>query len=213
MSTVSRFEGFNPRKKKARIARAQRMNRRTPEACEIFRQQVRGLLMARLYNKQFMHWNNQLRTLSEENALSQGRGQDGLRYAIYWKHKPYSVCHSPFAEPAEKAYCLPLNPRIREYADRMEEIAEELDELWDERYETERFITNLLTFDAPPKRFEQILGATLYRVVQEPISQWFADSPDNWSDNSEFGIRTFVEANQEIIRKMNERVMLNIVSI
>lgn len=204
---------INPRKKQVRVARATRLNHRQPRNVEVFRANIRGALLTKLYNKQYNYWNSALRQLSEENALSQGRGSDGLHYAVFWKHKPYSWTTTPFAESVEKAYCLPLNPRIKEYATRMEEIAEELDELWEERYEADRFITNLFTFEAPPKRFAQILGATLYRVVEDNVSAWFADAPDNWSDNSEFGIRTFVEANQEIINKMNERVMLNIVSI
>lgn len=210
-SSPYRGWGQHP-KTKARKKRAKVLNNRTPQEKDVFRSQVLHLVMTKLYNKQFMFWNSELRELSEENALSQGRGGDGLQYAIYWNFKRYAFVTKPFASVDEKAYCMPLNPRIKEYADRMEEIATELDELHDERYEAERFITNLLTFEAPPERFEKVLGATLYRVVQEPVARWFADCADNWSDNSEFGMRTFVEANQEIITKMNERVMLNLVT-
>jgi len=201
-----------PTKKKAQIARAKVLNKRPQKEILAFRSHVKYLVMQKLYNKQFMFWMFKLRVLSEENCLSQGR-DDGLCYAIFWNHKRYAPVTTPFADVPEKAYCMPLNPHIKEYAHRMEEIAGELDELWDERYETERFITNLLTFEAPPKRFEEILGATLYRVVQEPVTRWFADSDDAWNDNSEFGLRTFVEANQETINKMSERIMLNIVTV
>ena len=215
MSTVSPSNPFFRRKSKNTItkeARAIVLNRRTPQEKDICRNQIRHLIMQKLYNRQFMHWNGLLRQLSEENALSQGRA-DGFMYAIYWNHKRYAAVTTPFAEIHEKAYCIPLNSRIKEYAYRMEEIAEELDALWDERYEAERFITNLVTFEAPPERFEQALGATLFRVVQEPITRWFANSNDMWSDNSEFGMKTFVEANQETIKKMNERVILNLVTM
>lgn len=171
------------------------------------------ILLRKLYDRQFKHWNVKLLKLCWENAESLGRAKDKIRYAIYWNHKRYAATYQPFAEVDEKAYCLPLNPHIKEYADRMEVIAEELDELWDERYEAERYLTNLFSFDAPPKRFEQALGATLFRVVQPAITRWFADSRDSWSDNNEFGMKTFVEANAATVRKMNERVMINLVTV
>lgn len=201
-----------PRKKRDRIAYAKKLNRRTPNPQETYRSVIKETVLRRLYDDQFNYWNKELQNLSAENAESQGRR--GRGYSIFWKNREYAPQTVNWTSNGEKGYCLPLNPRVPEYTARMLEIAEEFDELAEERYEAERFLSNLVLFAAPPKRLQKILGRTLYRVVQKEIEHWCAGFSDaDWNVNNEFSLKTFVETNQEIIKKMNERVMLNLVTL
>lgn len=214
MSNVSqgKFRRKKSRKTLAKETRARKLNHRAPNEQAHFASAVKTLLIQKLYNKQFMHWNEKLRLLCIENIHSVGREDDNLAYAIYWNHKRYSPVNGPFADADQRAYCIPLNPHMPQFTERMAEIAEELDGLYEEKYEAERFIANLLSFNAPSKCYEEALGATLYRVVKKAFED-FCDGCGDWDPNRDYKFKMFVEFNKPTIEKMNERVVINLVTL
>lgn len=170
--------------------------------------------MRKLYTDQLRYWNGELAQLSKDNADSLGRGFDGYHYAIFWNNKSYAPEKLDWTPSIEKAYCLPLNPRLPKLASRMQRIAEEYEELCDERYEAERFLSNLMLFSAPPKRLRKILGRTLYKVCEKNVERYCSGFSDrDWALNNEFSLKTFVENNQSIIKAMNARVIINLVTL
>lgn len=202
------------RKKKDRVAAAKAANKRQPTVGETYRTRMVANIMAYLYNKQYMFWQGKLKALTIDNQLSYGHTNPDMRYAIAWGSKIYSP--TDWTDRNRKEYCLPLNPRKPDLAKRMEEVAEELDDLDEERYEVERFLTNLFSFEAPPKRIKKILGPTIARALDQIIDKYMANFSDHdWTmnGNNEFAMKTFVEANKETIVLMNQRVMINMTTL
>ncbi|MEE4244762.1 MAG: hypothetical protein V2I33_05095 [Kangiellaceae bacterium] len=180
-----------------------------------YREVLKKFLLNTLYQEQFSYWTRKLQLLQNENAKSHGRliKNHSHVYAIFFNNKRWTADAIMENSQSTSAYCLPLNTKIPEFVTRMTEIAEELTELEEEQYEAERFISNLVTFDAPPERFKAILGVTLYRSAKEHINRAFNTKKDDWNLNNEYSLKTFVKQNQEIIQKINERVMINLVTL
>jgi hypothetical protein len=108
-------------------------------------------------------------------------------------------------------YALPLKVDEQDFTSRMEEIAEELDELHEEVYEVQRFLANLTTFEIPPKEYRKILGTTLYREVGDLVEECFKYAEDEWTENEQYSLDSFLEQNKEVVDKMNQRILLNLI--
>jgi len=178
------------------------------------RQAIKTDILEGLYKKQFRYWNDQLTALSHENTESWGRTKDKIFYAIFWERRAYYPHSWEESTSRSTPFCLPLNLRIKDFVPRMEKIAHELDTINDEKYEVERFLSNLVLFDASSDRFRDILGQTVHRFAAAAFERYCANNADrDWKLNNEFSLKTFVDANKHIIIKMSERVMLNLVTL
>ena len=209
MSTVLRARGRGAKK-----LAAQKANQRTIKPQAEYRTNIVFEIMQQLYNEQYKLWQEKLKDLSVDNQQSYGSQTSYARYALIWGNKVYRP--TDWTDRQSKEYCLPLNPKRPEFADRMREIAEELDDLDEEVYEVQRFLTNLFTFAAPPKRVKQILGPTLGRTLGKAIDRYcdgLSDTDWTMNGNNEFAMKTFVDANKETIVKMNQRVMINMTTL
>jgi len=111
------------------------------------------------------------------------------------------------------ASCVALN-ETSDFKARMDRIIYELDDIKTERYESERFLSGLVLFNGPPTVFEKVLGNTLYSAVAKQFEEHFTNfsSPD-WSDWSDYSLKTYVNANKHIVDKMNERLLLNLITL
>lgn len=179
-----------------------------------YRREIKQAIMTNLYWKQLEYWNDRLVNLSHRNAELYNRN-DGAPYAIHFRNRrwaPTGLHWDDFEQiGGTVAYCLPLKPELRE---EMKEIADEFEALCDEKYEAERFLSNLVLFSIPPKRYRAIIGRTLYRLIQQTVEDFCQNFTDaDWELNSEYSLREYVENNREIITKMNERVMINLVTV
>lgn len=209
MSTVLRAKGRGAKKRAA-----QKANQRTIKPNASYRTEIVHDIMHHLYNEQYHLWQQNLKKLSRDNQQSYGYPLTFSGYGLIWGNKTYQA--NDWTDRQSKEYCLPLNPKRPEFADRMKEIAEELDDLDEEVYEVQRFLTNLFTFAAPPKRVKKILGPTLGRTLEKVIDRYcegLSDKDWTMNGNNEFAMKTFVDANKDTIVKMNERVMINMTTL
>lgn len=178
-----------------------------------YREAIKNAILKKLYQAQLDYWNGKLLDLSRANAVAYGRN-DGATYAIYFRNKRWAPEHVDWTDNLKPAYCLPLHPSSPNFVIQMGEIADELEELVDEKYEAERFLSSLVLFTAPPNRFKEVLGETLYAVCRADV-EGAAGGFDQycWNANDDQALQDFVKPNARIIAAMNERVLLNLVTI
>jgi hypothetical protein len=174
--------------------------------------------MTKLYGKQLHLWNEALLQLGVENAysLNKNLGIVGYpRYTIYYHNRTWKPVYLNWlAEEDEEVFGLDLNPAFPEYEKRMSRIAEELTELEDEKYEVERFVSGLVLFNALPKAYAKILGRTLYAAISVEIEQHCASFTDvEWETGSNKSLETYANNNKYIITAMNERLMMNLITL
>lgn len=180
---------------------------------DLYRMRIKTCVMERLYERQLEFWNRKLKELSRENADSYGR-DPSEEYAIFFRNRRWVPENLDWTDNEPPAYCLPLNPKIPDFEKRMAEIADEFEELCNEKYEAERFLSNIVLFAAPPKRYREILGETIYSFVRDELEAYCPGIEDrDWEVNNEYSMKEYVEANQRIIKSMNERVLLNLVTL
>jgi len=178
-----------------------------------YRKIIKDTLMSKLYESQLAYWNQRLTTLSEQNAQAYGRDLSIGHYAIYFANRRWLPEHLDWKDQVETAYCLPLHPAFPQFVEEMEVMATEFTELTDERYESDRFLSGLVLFAAPPATYERILGDTLYAACSKEIQEHCGDYQNpEWEQNSEFSIKTFADANKAIVKAMNQRLMINMIT-
>lgn len=182
-----------------------------------FREKIKTKLMEKLYSKQLAHWNSALIALSIENARSQDRvisAKLPWEYSIYYRDKKWCPEFLDWTDNSESVYCIQLNPAYPDFETRMERIADELTDIREERYEAERFLSGVVLFNAPPEPYKRILGSTLYAVIASELKShhYTIRSPD-YSPNAEYGLIQFARKNISIVKAMNERLMMNLISL
>jgi len=181
-----------------------------------FRSIMKDLLMQQLYDKQIKYWDKALEKIAAKNALNHGRTE---RYNVYFNHKRYyplilEWCDTPIAK---NQFCLPMHPDFPEEIEDMREIATELDDLAEEKYETERFLSGLISFPAPPEVFSSILGDTLYSTIAEEIeghTGYAAQlNPDEWNVRQAVSLESFMRDKNYIVQAMRQRILLNLITL
>lgn len=197
-----------------RRSAAIRARRRQPADTATYRTHLVSNIMAYLYNKQYAVWQGKLSELNRDNQIAYGHANYYSGYGIAWNGKIYKP--HDWTNRHDKAYCLPLHSRKPAFINRMQEIAEELDDLDEETYEVERFLNNLFTFAAPPSRVKKVLGPTIGRALSDIIDKHcdgLSDTDWTMNGNNEFAMKTFVEQNHDTIILMNQRVMINLTTL
>jgi len=179
-----------------------------------FRCVMKELLMTQLYKLQIEYWNKAFNIVADKNAQNHGRCE---RYNVYYNNKRYyplvfEWCDEPI-NPNQ--FCLPMHTDFPEELEDMKEIASEMDEITDEKYETERFLAGLITFPAPPEIFAEILGDTLYSTIAGEMEEHAANYEYSsfWNARQEVSLRTFMENKNYIVQAMRQRILLNLITL
>lgn len=188
-----------------------------------FRQTVKSRLMEKVYGKQLEYWSTKLIRLSNDNALSQGRTQSSdpfTTYSIWYRGRKWAPEYLDWTDIPESTYCISL---LDTYEERMERIADELDDIRTERYESERFLSGLVLFNATPQAYRDILGSTLFKTIETllPVTHTvdvqqniihFKENRLEETENGNHAIKQYARNNIDIVRKMNERLLMNLIS-
>lgn len=176
---------------------------------------IKDTLMAKLYELQFEHWNKRLTIVSQKNAICYNRDTD--KYAIFYRNKKWRQQGMYWFDNEDNALCLPVHPDFPDIAQEMEIIATEFDEIIEEKYEVERFLSGLFLFLAPPEVFKKVLGVALYSACSEELSkhgmhvEMHMDDIE-WNSNAEDSLEVYLKDKSYIITAMNERLMMNLIT-
>ena len=110
-----------------------------------------------------------------------------------------------------------MHPNFPEELEDMAEIAEELDTLVEEKYETERFLSGLISFPAPAEIFAEILGDTLYSTIAAEIEKHVnydpLMKPDEWNERQAVSLESFMRNKNYIVQAMRQRILLNLITL
>jgi len=184
-----------------------------------WREDLKDNLISRIYTDPITIWNDSYMRLCFENATSYGRPDF---HRIYDEGKLWDFLllawhtTSPYTwdELGVANNKLVLNPNFPEFRKKMDILKKEYKELEVEKYEAERFFSGLVLFAAPPRIFKEILGDSLYRYCKtDIINISVAEQSEEWNRNAEKAIMTFAKPNKYIVKNMQERMVLNLISV
>jgi len=191
-----------------------------------YRKIIKDTLMTKLFNKQLLFWNNKLHDISYDNAKSFGRlvssnieNENWWEYLIFYRNRKWHPVYLDTMNDPETAQCLPLNEDQPNFTKRMNRIADELTELREEIYEAERFLSGLVLFNAPPNIFKKIMGDTLFGAIKKELDESTYTVTYTHPDSipavmdAEFSLQVYADTNVRIIQAMNERIVLNLLTI
>jgi len=181
---------------------------------------VKDGLFERLYTPQLHYWNKRLRSLSERNVACYAREDEAFNLndqsfvAIFYDGDTFTLLPLDDDEEPASPYCLELFGNDKELADEFSIVAEEIQKLNRERYEAQRFLAGLMLFDPPPSKLNTILGDGLSRVCHNVIRDygWSTDQMQ-WEPHEPAALETFLSEQQSIITAMQERMLLNMITI
>jgi len=176
---------------------------------------VKDSIMNLLYQGQLDHWNEQLTALSKRNVACYKDANESRTYSILYEGKKYSPQEMDWAEVnMSMTHSLLLHPDFPDLEEDMSTIAAEVDELRKERYEASRFLGSLAVFNVPPNMLHGILGTSLFDIVRTALSKhWLNIERMGWAFNEQKALKTYLKENTSIITAMNERIMVNLITV
>lgn len=177
-------------------------------------------LFERLYKPQLEYWNSRLRKISERNVAAYAREDEAFNLddrsfvAVFYDGEAYTLLPLDEDDDPMSPYCLELFPDDPLLVEEMELIAGEIHKLRQERYEAQRFLSGLMLFEPPPARLELILGDGLSSLCQNIIREngWAANEM-LWDQREPAALDTFLSEQQSIISAMQQRMLLNMITI
>jgi hypothetical protein len=179
-----------------------------------YRDNIKAKLMRKLFGRQLQFWNAELFTLGLKNAISKERDIiTSMPYTIFYRNKQWMPVYVNWVDERPLP-CTELNLDYPDWEPRMARIADELQDLADEKYEAERFLSALVLFDAPPEAYERILGNTLYSTIAVELKRHcsrFAGS--GWELNTEHSLAAYIETHTAVVARMNERLLMNLITL
>lgn len=179
-----------------------------------YRATIKDTLMKKLYDKQLKKWNIALLHLATQNAVAHGREIEACTvYSIYFRNQQWTP--EPFSGLDWDNWkvvpsCLPLHDSSIDFIERMERIADELNDIKVERYESERFLSGFVLFNGSPKAYEHTLGNTLFSAIAKEVNEHCGQYGNDICANK--SLKTYAKNNVFIIEKMNERLLLNLIT-
>ena len=181
---------------------------------------IKDGLFGKLYIPQIKYWNKRLRSLSEQNVDCYAREDEAFNLndqsfvSIFFDGEAFNLL--PIDEDEEQAspYCLELYPEDQPLVDEMHIVAYEVYKLKRERYEVQRFLAGFMMFDPPPQTLVETLGDGLSRICQNVLRErgWVANEMQ-WDPHEPAALETFLKEQQPIITAMQERMLLNMITI
>lgn len=178
-------------------------------------------LYSNLYVRQIEYWNKRLRKVSEKNVECYSRedsafntGDDRTFVALYYDGEVFNLLTEDNDQDYRSPYCLEVYQGDPELLDDMECLCTELRKLKKEQYVAERFLASLTIFEPPPKILHKILGDGLYRICHNALSDGTVNYIDmDWKVSEPEALKTFVNEQRPIITAMQERVLLNMITL
>lgn len=181
---------------------------------------VKEALFANLYLRQIEYWNNRLRKISDMNVECYSRadpafnGNDQNFVSLFYDGEVFGLLAPDEDDDQPSPYCLELYAGDPVLEAEMETLGHELRKLKKERYVAQRFLAGLTIFEPPPEQLEQILGEGLYRICHNALSHGIVNyAPLTWPVSEPEALETFVSEQQHIIKAMQERVLLNMITL
>lgn len=192
----------------------------TSETPAMYSLVVRDGLYTSLYIPQIKFWNNRLRKLSEKNLACYSRADEAFNLddqsfvGIFWDGEAHNLIPEDDDDDPVSPYCLELFPNDPEMLEEMRIIAAESKKLIREEYEVKRFLAGLLTFEPCPKDLHKILGDGLFLICQNVLRKAGWDiSVMEWAPHEPAALRTFLEEHKPIVTAMQQRVLLNMITV
>jgi hypothetical protein len=179
-------------------------------------------LFAKLYMPQLKYWNDRLRNVSDRNLAAHAREQheaeedrshdnfvgvffDGITLGLL----PYDEDDDPVSP-----FCLELYTSDPDLVKDCKVVAQEITKLSIERYESQRFMAGLAMFDVPPQELVKILGDGLGDMCHAALSEsGYKPEILRWDVKEPVALKTFIDEHKDIITSMQERVLLNMITI
>lgn len=181
---------------------------------------VKDGLFEALYKPQLEYWNKRLRALSDRNIACYAREDEAFNLddqsfvAIFYEGDTFNLLPLDEDDDPVSPYCLELFGGDPELVEEFSVVAGEIQKLKRERYEAQRFLAGLMLFDPPPAMLEKILGDGLNTVCQNVLhSRGWAASEMQWDPHEPVALETFLEEQQSIIFAMQQRMLLNMITI
>jgi hypothetical protein len=181
---------------------------------------VKDGLFNRLYRPQLEYWNKRLRALSERNVACYAREDEALNLddwsfaSIFYEGDTFGLLPLDEDEDPVSAYCLELYAGDQNLVDEFIVAAGEIQKLKRERYEAQRFLAGLMMFDPPPAKLATILGDGLNRICQNVLRErGWCSTEMQWDPHEPAELETFLNEQQGIITAMQERMLLNMITI
>lgn len=182
---------------------------------------VKEGLFERLYIPQITYWNNRLRALSERNVACYAREDecfnlnDQTFVSIFFEGEAFNLLLIDEDDDVSVSpFCLELYTQDQELLDEMQIVAHEIHKLKQERYEAQRFLAGFMLFDPPPRILETILGDGLNRICQNVLhSHGWALDQMQWDPHEPAAFETFLKEQQPTITAMQQRMLLNMITV
>ena len=179
-------------------------------------------LFENLYGRQITYWNNRLQKISDLNIAAYAREDElfagDTNFAgIFYDGEVFNLMLFDEDEEEPTHYCLEVynDPFIIE---EMKLLAVSLRKFKKERYIAQRFLASLTMFEPPPPILEEILGEGLYRICNSAFQKvtpeaYIPYSEITWPVKQPEALKTFVTEQKDIITAMQERVLLNMITL
>jgi hypothetical protein len=171
-------------------------------------------LINKLYHPQVKYWNKRLIDISERNivhytSLDPSFVADECFVSIFYDGITLDLLSVEIDDdnPIKSHYCLELFTDDKDLGKDCEIVTREILRLKQERYEAERFIAGFCMFEPPPSTVLEVFGDRLGHLCLEDIKLL------EWELYDPIGFKTFVEDNQDIITSMQERILLNMITV
>jgi hypothetical protein len=172
---------------------------------------IRDTLLTRLFKDQKEFWFNKLNILAGNNAQFHGELVGTINwFGIHYLGKNWRGNYSvPFLDFT----FLTLHPEYPDLEKDLLVVVAELSELETEEYEANRFLSGLVLFPAPVRVFQKILGKQLFSECKQELEQYLINSRNfTWDANSQVAIATYVEQHDYILKAMNQRLLVNLIT-
>lgn len=181
---------------------------------------LKDWLLGDLYNKQIAYWNQRLRDISNRNVdIYQNSDAGFFRefdkfVGIYFRDKVYYPLSSIFwgGEFKTTPYVLELADSDPKLTEEMEVVAQEMDSIKEELHDVTQFLAGFLMFDPPLDVIEEVLGESIGRMCKNMVEKNFEDTR-TWTVINPVEMQDFVNESQDIIEKMQQRKLLNLVTL
>jgi len=173
---------------------------------------IRHTLLTHLYGDQELFWGFKLNEFAFINA--DYHNKTGEWFGIHYLGKNW-LGRDPWELYSEEdAVFLTLHP---EYEPIIEKelliIINELSQLEIEKYEASRFLSGLVLFPAPITVFQKVLGRQLFSECEKELEQYIINTSNfSWDTNSQAAIMTYVEQHEYILKAMNQRLLVNLIT-
>jgi hypothetical protein len=174
----------------------------------------KGKLLAELYEGQITFWNHKLKVIIQKNAraatgLIISEAQAGT-YAIQHGKTCYECLPVSWLKPRlppERHFTLTQGAGL---STELFQVAEELNILKKERYESDRFISALTMYFPTRYQLRNIFGDTLYRTIVGIVQPLKNERDDIFQP---ILLEEFLEQNQYILNHMQERILVNLIMV